>query len=66
MEGTGTNARTLLARVYSQTGVNIDPGLFSHILSGGRRCSAWNAGALSRVTGVPIDELVKWPKKRDS
>lgn len=40
----------------------ITPSLMSMILTGGRRCSLRNAVALNAITGVPVENLSKWPK----
>lgn len=62
MEGTGTNATRLLKLVKAQEGVTISPALFSMMLRGSRRCSIVNAWALHCVTGVPMEELRRWPR----
>lgn len=63
MEGTRTNATQLLHRVREETGHSISAPLFSMILRGSRRCSRFNAFALSMVTGVPMDSMTEWPPK---
>ena len=62
MEKTGTNHTRLLKRVEDETGRRISPQLFSMMLKGSRRCSHLNAFALFAVTGVPIEELRRWPR----
>lgn len=62
MEKTGTNQTRLIARVMLETGQRISPALLSMILRGSKRCSRWNAFALHVVTGVPIEELIRWPR----
>lgn len=62
MEGTGTSARALLARLKAETGHVLSDAMFSYILRGSRRCSRYHAVALHHVTGVPMDALTKWPK----
>lgn len=62
MERTGTTGERLRAMVREQTGRDISGTMFSFVLRGSRRCSYWNAEALSRVTGVPIKTLMEWPK----
>lgn len=62
MERTGTNATRLLELVKNQERVTISPSLFSMMLRGSRRCSVVNAWALHCVTGVPMDELRRWPR----
>jgi hypothetical protein len=66
MEKTGTNQVRLLHLVKEQTGRSISAGMLSLILRGSRRCSRWNAFALHIVTGVPMDELTRWPRYTDS
>lgn len=62
MERTGTSSRRLLQLVKEQEHVTISPSLFSMILRGSRRCSVTNAWALHCVTGVPMEELRRWPR----
>ena len=62
MERNGLNHRRLLKRVAEETGRHISEQLFSMILTGSRRCSHLNAFALYAVTGVPIEELRRWPR----
>jgi len=54
MERTGTNTEALAKLSGIQR-----PHL-SKILSRSRRCSLVKALALSRLTGVPVENLVKW------
>lgn len=42
-----------------------EPAL-SMLLRGSRRCSLVKALRLSEVTGVPVENLVAWPKFQDS
>ena len=61
MEGTGTNIEALAKLAGLQR-----PHL-SKILSRSRRCSLLKALALSQVTGVPVENLVRWkgvPKRK--
>lgn len=62
MEKTGTNQARLIKLVAEETGRRMSPALISMILKGSRRCSRWNAYALHVVTGVPIEELTRWPR----
>jgi hypothetical protein len=62
MERTGTSSTRLLKLVKDRERVTISPSLFSMILRGSRRCSILNAWALHCVTGVPMDELRRWPR----
>lgn len=55
-------AERLLRMVRTKTGRIISPALFSYILRGSRRCSRINALALWDVTGVPMEELTRWPR----
>lgn len=66
MERTGTSAKRLLEIVFEETGVHISPSFFSMILSGSRRCSKFNAFAIHTVTGIPMDELTRWPRYVES
>lgn len=66
MERTNTNQARLLRLVKEQTGRDISAAMLSLILKGSRRCSRWNAFALHIVTGVPMDELTRWPRYADS
>lgn len=56
MERTGTTQVELARRAGIKT-----PHL-SMILKGSRRCSIDKALTLARVTGVPVEKLVQWPK----
>jgi transcriptional regulator with XRE-family HTH domain len=40
----------------------LKPSMVSMILRGSRRCSWKNAVALHAVTGVPVQNLMTWPK----
>jgi hypothetical protein len=62
MERTGTNQTELRRLVYDRTGLSISKGHMSSILTGRFRCSLQKAIALHRVTGVPVEKLVKWPR----
>ena len=62
MEREGATAERLLERVRLEQGIVISRAGFSYILRGSRRCSMWNALALSAVTGVPVETLMAWPK----
>jgi hypothetical protein len=66
MDRTGTSQRRLLQLVEEQTSRRISEQLFSMILRGSRRCSKFNAFALHVVTGVPMDELTRWPRVANS
>lgn len=54
MEGTGTNGQKLAKLA------GLDPTHLSMILSGSRRCSLEKALRLHEVTGVPVENLVRW------
>lgn len=58
MERTGTTQAELARRAQ------IPPSQLSQLLKGSRRCSLLKALALSKVTGVPVEKLVAWPKLR--
>lgn len=66
MERTGTNHTRLIAQVNERLSAAsrppLSPQLFSMILRGSRRCSRENAWALFVVTGVPMEELIRWPR----
>lgn len=62
LDRTGTNQGRLIEKVARVTGRRISPALLSMILRGSRRCSRFNAFALHVVTGVPMDELIRWPR----
>lgn len=54
MEGTGTTA----ARLAAMAGIS--PPHLSKILSRSRRCSYEKAIRLHEVTGVPVENIVRW------
>jgi plasmid maintenance system antidote protein VapI len=54
MERTRTS-QTKLARLSGITQSHL-----SYLLTGSRRCSIQKALVLSRITGVPVEKLVKW------
>ena len=54
MERTGTS------QIELSKMSGIAPPHLSKILSRSRRCSLLKALALSRITGVPVENLVKW------
>lgn len=56
MERTGTTQAELARRVQ------MPQSQLSQLLKGSRRCSLFKALALSKVTGVPVEKLVEWPK----
>ena len=56
LERTGTN-QAALAKL-----VGIKSPHMSMLLKGSRRCSIVLALKLSHVTGVPVENLVEWPK----
>lgn len=58
MERTGTTQAELARRV------RMPESQLSQLLKGSRRCSLMRALALSKVTGVPVEKLVEWPKVR--
>ena len=58
MERTGTTQAELARRA------GIPQSQLSQLLKGSRRCSVMKALALSKVTGVPVEKLVQWPKVR--
>lgn len=39
----------------------VGPSHLSYILSGSKRCSLEKAMRLSRVTGVPVENICRWP-----
>lgn len=58
MERTGTTQAELARRV------RMPESQLSQLLKGSRRCSLMRALALSKITGVPVEKLVEWPKVR--
>jgi len=58
MERTGTTQVELARRA------GLPQSQLSQLLKGSRRCSVMKALALSKVTGVPVEKLVAWPKPR--
>jgi plasmid maintenance system antidote protein VapI len=56
MEREGVNATELARRA------KILPSLLSMILRGSRRCSIKTAVKLNAVTGVPVENIIQWPK----
>lgn len=61
MERTGTNGRQLLA-LLRERGESLSEGHLSNILKGSRRCSLRKAILLHEITGVPIQNIARWPK----
>jgi len=62
MERTNTNSTRLLEQANARLRRRMSKSLFSMILRGSRRCSAENAWALHCITGVPMEELTRWPR----
>lgn len=62
MEGTGTSARALLARLRDETGHSMSDAMFSYILRGSRRMSRYHAVAFHAITGIDMADLTQWPK----
>lgn len=64
MEGTSTSGDQLLERANAKLRgeQKMSRSLLSMILSGSRRCSGEKAWALHQVTGVPMEELTRWPR----
>jgi len=64
MERTGTTAERLLEEANKRLrgGQKMSRTLFSYILRGSRRCSGEKAWAICQITGVPMEELTRWPK----
>lgn len=65
LERTGTTQRQLLTILRVQFGLQMSPALLNMIVKGNRRCVARNAFALHMVTGVPMDELTRWPRYQE-
>ncbi len=55
--------RTGKTQLQLQTLTGIDQGTLSRILMGSRRCSLENALRLTETTGVPVENLVQWPRR---
>lgn len=52
--------------MVEKRGISMTKGHLSNLLRGARRCSIVRAVILSEVTGVPVQNLIAWPKsKRD-
>lgn len=68
MEMTGTTAQGLcaLANDKLRGSQKMSRSLFSYILRGSRRCSGEKAWALHQITGVPMEELTRWPREPHS
>jgi plasmid maintenance system antidote protein VapI len=60
LDRTGT-PQYVLARMAGMTEAHL-----SMLLRGSRRCSIQKAVKLEEVTGVPVKNLVRWPKYTDS
>ena len=63
MAGTGVNA-TQLIELMRDCGEPISKGHMSDVLSGSRRCSLRKALILSQITGVSVEAIAQWPKRR--
>lgn len=63
MERTGHTQTALRQMVWDRQGVRISAPHLSGVLTGRWRCSLVKALALSAVTGVPVENLIKWPKQ---
>lgn len=63
MERTGTNQTELRQLLHDRCGITISKPHMSGILTGRWRCSLEKAVAFQRVTGVPVEKLVTWPKR---
>lgn len=59
LDRTGT-PQYVLARLAGMSG-----SALSMLLRGSRRCSLERALRLTDITGVPVENLVKWPKFQD-
>lgn len=64
MEETGTNGDRMLEQVNAllRGSQKMSRMMFSYILRGSRRCSGEKAWAIHQVTGVPMEELTRWPR----
>lgn len=56
MERTGVSQSELARRA------KMPQSQLSQLLTGSRRCSIMRALTLAKVTGVPVEKLVEWPK----
>lgn len=61
---TGTTSEVLLERANRRLrgAQKMSRMQLSYILRGSRRCSAEKAWAFHQETGVPMEELMRWPK----
>lgn len=68
LELTGTTSQQLLelANAKLRGSQKMSRSLFSYILRGSRRCSGEKAWALHQVTGVPMEELTRWPRSSNA
>ena len=68
MERTATTSARLReqANALLRGSGKMSKSLFSMILRGSRRCSVEKAWALHQVTGVPMEELTRWPRNGKS
>ena len=63
MERNGVNGEQLRV-LLRERGKNISKGHLSGVLKGSARCSAVLAMTLRDITGVSIDTLLEWPRRR--
>lgn len=62
MERTGNGQTELRHMLYDRFGISVSKGHMSGILTGRWRCSLEKAVALSKITSVPVEKLVEWPR----
>jgi hypothetical protein len=62
MERNGKNGDDLYRLVQEGTTVDMTRQHLSKVLSGSRRCSLRIGLALAYVTGVPVQNIVRWPR----
>lgn len=67
MEMTETTSAQLLERVNERLrgAQKMSRSMFSYILRGSRRCSGEKAWAIHLETGVPMEELTRWPRSTE-
>lgn len=67
-ERTGTTGDRLLelANAKLRGSKKMSRIFLSYILRGSRRCGGEHAWALHQVTGVPMEELTRWPREPKS
>lgn len=68
LEHTGTTGDRLLELVNAKLrgSRKMSRSFLSYIMRGSRKCSGEHAWAIHQVTGVPMEELTRWPRTPNS